>query len=155
MNSMRARLLAVATLVALALVAAPNAGAGKGYSDASLSGAYHFTMVEVTITDDVPSRTIYCSGYGRIVFDGAGAAEVEDGIGRCFEAGVPVDISPYTETFTYSVDPDGEVYMQDSGESWTHCQLADKGAMLLCDGTGGTYGAPSERALWMVTASKL
>jgi hypothetical protein len=151
-SSAKVRLAALAAAVALALVAAPEARAGKQYNAASLKGAYHFTLVEITVTNDVPSETIYCNGYGRLVFDGVGIAEVVDGYGLCSDGEQAI----YTSEFDYTVSPDGEVYLYESGGSETHCQLADNGALLLCDGTGDTgEPAPSERKLWMVTAGKL
>jgi len=130
----------------LLLVVAPHAGAAKGYNQGSLDGEYAFTMVEITVTSDTPSVTIYCNGYGRIVFDGHGNGELVDGDGLCSNGDVPV----YPSLFTYTVSADGEVALTEVGGGTTHCQLADKGSTLLCDGTNG----PPERALWMATAVK-
>lgn len=137
--------LGVAVLLAFAL---PQAGVGKGYDAGSLSGTYAFTMIEIAVTSDVPSLTIYCNGYGRIVFDGAGSAELTSGFGTCSNGDNNIHVPSY---FTYTVSADGEVLLTDEDASTTHCQLADKGAMLLCDGSNG----PPERALWMATAAKL
>ncbi len=140
-----------AVLAALVLVAAPAALAKKPFNDASLEGEYHFTLIEIAVTEE--SLTIYCNGYGRVVFDGAGAAEITQGYGVCTDGDPAVAVPSF---FTYSVAPDGAVEIIDEDGTPNHCQLADKGALLLCDGSGGPGGAPPpERALWMVTAAKL
>ncbi len=150
MNRFLGRLLALTA--ALVLVAAPAANADKKYGLASLSGEYHFTLVEIAVTSDLPPLTIYCNGYGRIVFDGAGGAEITSGYGLCSNG----DEVVVPSTFTYSVAEDGEVMLTDEDGSATHCQIADRGALLLCDGTGGPDGAPpAERVIWLATAAKL
>lgn len=142
--------LALAVLAALVLVAAPAALAKKPYDDASLEGEWHFTLVEIAVTEE--GLTIYCNGYGRIVFDGAGAAEITQGAGLCTDG----DPAVVPSSFTYSVEPDGAVEIVDEAGGLNHCQLADKGLLLLCDGSGGPGGVPpAERALWLVTAAKL
>lgn len=153
MKSIHSRLLAVAAVAALALVAAPALQAAKQYSAASLKGTYHFTLIEITVTDDAEPLTIYCNGWGRLVFDGVDEATIEDGENLCNG-----EISVLGEaSFSYTVDPGGTVELLDNDGSPTHCQLADNGALLLCD---GVYDPPipdprSERRLWMVTAAKL
>ena len=155
MNSIPTRLLTVATLVTAALIAAPAVHAGKGYTLASLDGAYAFTFVEIAVTTDVPPATIYCNGYGTIVFYGDGNAEVTDGYRFCPQEDVVPQVA--VQDMTYTVDEDGTVYLTEVGATTAaHCQIADKGAMLLCDNTGGPSGnIPDESVLWMATAAKL
>lgn len=155
MQSIPSRLLALAAVAALALVAAPDLQAAKQYNAASLKGEYHFTLVETAVTDDPEPVTIYCNGWGRLSFDGIGEVELVDGANLCNG----VLSTPGPASWDYTVDPDGAVVLTEQGGdlSETHCQLANNGALLLCD---GVYDPPnpdprSERRLWMATAAKL
>jgi len=159
MSSSKNRFLAfvVASVAALALVAASAARADKPFGPGSLDGTYHFAVIEIAVTTDPVPATVYCNSYGRITFDGAGMAEILAGssYGWCTDGGDPVE----PQTFLYTVDPDGGVVLTEQGSSHeytTHCQILDKGARLLCDGTGGIGGTrPDEQVLWMATAGKL
>jgi hypothetical protein len=59
-------------------------------------------------------------------------------------------------TFTYTVDPAGSVTLIEADGYTTHCQLAQRGALLLCDGTGGLGGVRNpETLVFLVVAAKL
>jgi len=156
-TQLRALALAIAAAAVLALVATPPALADRPFGPASLEGTYHFAVIEIAVTTDPAPETVYCNSYGRITFDGAGMAEIVDGtsFGWCSDGGDPVE----PQTFLYTVDPDGGVVLTEQGSAHdytTHCQILDKGARLLCDGTGGIGGTrPDEQKLWMATAGKL
>jgi hypothetical protein len=152
MRPIQGRLLVLAASAALVFGAAPEARAEKKYNLASLTGAYHFTLVEIQVTSEPEPETIYCNGYGRIVFDGAGSAETTTLYVVCSNG----ETMTFTQEFTYTVEPDGTVFLSEQGDVMAHCQIADKGALFLCDGSGGIGGSvPPERPLWMVTAAKL
>lgn len=156
-------------LLALALLPARSASAGKPFGLSSLDGAYHFTNSEIR---DEAGTLIYCDAFGMVVFDGAGRADIREawGYGVCNPGGgTPVEDG----CFDYVVFPDGSFVMTeraldlatgacteepDPAERYvTHCQILDKGDLILCDGSGGAAGAvvPDDRLLWTATAGKL
>ena len=146
--------LAVATMVALALLVTLGARADKPLGLQSLTGTYHFAVIQIRqASPDAP--LVYCNEYGRIAFDGAGSAEFIDdsGYGVCSNGENPVQ----PQTFTYTVDPAGSMMLTDEIDHYTtHCQIVDKGALLVCDGTGGLGGSRRPGLLtFMATVSKL
>jgi hypothetical protein len=161
----------VAGLAALLLFGTSGAQAAKPWTEASLDGAYHFTVSEIR---DEAGTLVYCNAYGIMLFDGSGRSDLREswGYGTCNPdppGGTPVEDG----CFDYVVDADGGVVITerdfdpvteactekpDPNERYvTHCQILDKGQTLLCDGSGGAPGAvvPDGLLLWTATAGKL
>ena len=163
--------LAVVILAAIALLTASSSQAARPFGLWSLDGAYHFSLAEIRAETFPAPMTVYCNAYGVIEFDGAGSAEIlaGTGMGWCRDAdGGPVPGDPAESgCFEYEVFDDGSVIITDlteppecaprpPGEQYTsHCQILDKGELLVCDGTGGGGDVPPDRLLWTVTAGKL
>lgn len=113
--------------------------AGKNYSESSVFGTWSFVSTEVRWNGE------QCDHSGTIEFyeeDGDYLAVAEETY-RCVMGGGVQDCdggsSPpcsHTTNFTYEFD-DGAVKLTNFNSSLdkTHCQIADHGRMLLCDGT--------------------
>ncbi len=118
--------------VGFVILTSEPAEAVKTYSIADLSGSYFFVNMETREEEVggsiVPDR---CSGFGTITFDGAGNATLI-GTRRCSVSGT---FANDASNFTYTVSPEGGVLLteEDYTDS-THCQIVNKGGMLLCDG---------------------
>ena len=157
MMSKRSALLAIAvTGVACLAIALASSGvrADRPFDERSLEGPYHFATAEIRETG---AQLVFCNAYGIIEFDGAGGAEILAGVGygTCSDGSNPVE----PNTFLYQVFPDGSLTITEQGTSndyTTHCQIVDKGKLVLCDGTGGIGGTlPSDQRLWITTGAKL
>lgn len=146
-----------ACLAAVGLFVAFAASAARPMGVHSLVGTFHFTVIEIRVESFPVPTTIYCNTYGRITFDGAGAAQILDGsgYGACSDGENPFE----PESMTYTVDPEGGVLLTDvdaTAPYTTHCQLLDKGTVLLCDGSGGLGGLRNpELLIFQATAVKL
>ena len=109
--------------------------AGGTFDARDLDGTYYYVTTQVreeTLPGDTDPSVVYCSGYGTLTFDGVGNA---NGMGtdRCSLLG----LSTEALNFTYVVDPDGSVIVTNTNNQMdtTHCQIVNKGRMLMCDGT--------------------
>ncbi len=156
LNRISVSALAAATVAALALLVTLAASADKPFGLQSLTGTYHFAAVQIrqgSLPGDPP---MYCDEYGRLAFDGAGSAALvtDSGYGVCSNGENPF---PGAVTFSYTVSASGSVVLTDeSDDTTTHCQIVDKGALLLCDGTGGIGGNRRAGQLaFTATAGKL
>lgn len=150
-------LLAVAAL-ALALSVAPAMRADPPLGLRSLSGTFHYTVVSIRQETLPVAATIYCNEYGQIAFDGAGGGRTVagSGYGVCSDGENPFE----PQTFTYTVEASGSVELTDADPGdepyTTHCQLLERGTLLLCDGTSGVGGLRNpEQLLFQATAVKL
>jgi hypothetical protein len=74
----------------------------------------------------------YCSGYGTVTFDGS-SMMTGTSTDRCSLGGTTVD----TMAQSYVMDPDGSFILSETAYPYssTHCKLAGRGTMVLCDGT--------------------
>lgn len=114
------------------------AEAVRTYSIRDLSGSYFFVnmeirqeLVEGVLVDES------CSAFGRITFDGAGKATII-GTRRCSKSGTFIN---EFNTYTYDVDPDGSfLLLEDGYTDPTHCQITNKGGIILCDGVPRNVG---------------
>lgn len=160
MRIARTSALAVAApiVAALALVLALGARAERPLGVHSLNGTYHYAVVQIRQEAEPVPTTVYCNEYGRLSFDGAGSAHLvaDSGYGVCSDGPNPFE----AQNFTYTVDAAGSVMIIDDEPDLytTHCQLLDKGALLICDGTGGTgpdANRNPELLVFSATAGKL
>lgn len=101
----------------------------KNYDEGDLDGEYYYVYMQQRVEGGVLE---HCSGYGTLEFYGDGtAALVAPAFDRC--DGVTDPAEPHG--FTYTVDADGGfVLEEDGGGELTHCQILDKGRIILCDG---------------------
>jgi len=124
--------------VGFVILTTQPAEAVRTYRDADLSGSYYFVNMEIrqewvggVLVDES------CSGFGRITFDGAGKA-TSIGTRRCSKSGTFINDS---NTYTYAVDPDGSfLLLEDGYTDPTHCQITNKGGIILCDGVPRNAG---------------
>jgi hypothetical protein len=145
---MKREVTASAVLVVLVLIgllaAAIPAEAAKTYDEHSLNGTYYYTVVQVREAAPPASGTEYCSGWGTVDFHGDGTALIE-GYDRCSVEGTNWN----SEAHAYSVSASGEVFIWRTADpsNVTHCQVLDKGKMLMCDGIDSTPDVLSYHAV--------
>jgi hypothetical protein len=109
---------------------------GSGFSDASLSGAYHFSGFAVSFGSTF-------SYFGVITFDGIGSAALN--LGFNIEGAIS---PPAPTTATYSVAADGQVTLTfTGGDAYTGTILPDGGLALL---GGSTINGQAPAALALV-----
>jgi hypothetical protein len=129
---------------AIAVIAAGAAAAGgRTYDVRDMQGEWTMVVSEIryeTVEGGATPVTSYCSSVGTVVADGMGNGTAE-GTSRCIVPGMEPVTTTSTGSFTYTVSPDGTVYITMAGEMEpTHCLLADRGKSLLCDPMGrGSY----------------
>lgn len=129
---------------AIAVIAAGAAAAGgRTYDLRDLQGEWTMVVSEIryeTVGGGAVPVTQYCSSVGTAVVDGMGNGTGE-GTSRCIVPGMEPVVVTSAGNFTYTVSPDGTVYITMEGETEpTHCLLTDRGKTLLCDPMGrGSY----------------
>lgn len=122
------------------------------YDNGCLNGTYYFVTTEVRDGDTAPGIE-HCSTYGTIIFDGTNKAKSTETY-RCHDdsAATPVEEGNRNTKFHYNVSPDGSFTMttQPGGET-THCQILNRGSLVLCDGTAGGPSGPLRSFLAIAT----
>lgn len=113
------------------------------YDNGCLDGTYYFVTTEVRDGETAPGIQ-HCSTYGTIDFDGKNKAKTNETY-RCHDdsAAPPVDAGTRNTNFFYNVSPDGSFTMTTHpGGETTHCQILNRGSLVLCDGTAGGSSGP-------------
>ncbi|MFH0974686.1 MAG: hypothetical protein V1874_02765 [Spirochaetota bacterium] len=104
-----------------------SSGTPPTYTNASLSGDYLFTMIEVLYSVD---HVVYNEISGTMSFGGAGSGNT-NGTKRSSETGLTTTIT--NDPFTYTVNADGSFLIP--GGKPLHGQIVLDGSSLLLDGT--------------------
>lgn len=125
--------------------------AGKTYSNTDLDGTYYFVTTEVR-DGDQPNSIEHCSTYGTVNFDGAGIAYTNENF-RCHDdsSSSSVETGTRSTTFDYSVSSDGSFTMTNPDGETTHCQILNRGSLVLCDGTAADASDPLRSFLAIAT----
>ena len=111
------------------IVSSISVQAVSTFDERDLDGTYYFVTTE--IRDEGSGIIEHCSGNGTVTFDGAGGAIITE-VKRC--EGLTESFDPFD--VTYTVSPEGEVLLREVDLSGpTHCQILNKGRILLCDGS--------------------
>jgi hypothetical protein len=128
---MKQRMVAIcAVALAIVLWSLP-AAADKPFDETALTGTYAFTTIQVREGEPpAEPKIVQCSGYGTITFFGDGTASMQ-GFERC--AG-DLEAKPYSGDMTYTTGP-APFFSIDEGPYSTHCQLLQRGEVMMCDGT--------------------
>jgi hypothetical protein len=108
-----------------------TSGLTPTYDNASLNGAYLFSVTEV----HDPGTLTYCDQAGTVTFNGAGSVTV-NGTSRCSDGAI-VTTPTLSFTIDYAVNPDGSFTITDPGAPGeaVHGQIVLDGSSLLFDGT--------------------
>lgn len=117
----------------------PDALADKPYDESSLNGTYYYVFTQVRYEEPPPYTIFHCSGFGTVTFDGDGGA-VTNYNDQCESSQTLGELTFDTgeHESSYTVSSLGEVLIISSPDDVTHCQILDRGNMILCDGTTRT-----------------
>lgn len=128
---MRRQWLVSLTVVVAVMICSAPASADKPFDESSIVGTFAFTTIQVRNGEGEEPPVVFCSGYGTITFDGSEEADIQ-GAERCSGE---VDATPYSHAYRYFVEDEPFFSIEEPDGFLTHCQVLDRGDVIMCDGT--------------------